>query len=85
MYCATVGVIAGGVIQGRFNSVDRSPKAENLQALITSIEITDDIAFVRLEAANWNGNRYTDMFLLLKGENGWQIITKVFHRHAVES
>ena len=84
MYLVVDGAITGGAIQKLFDSVDGAPKAENLEAVITSIEITDDIAFVRLEAANWNGNRYTDMFLLLKGRNGWQIITKVFHNHAVK-
>ena len=85
MYLVANGKISGGPIQNLYNSVDSAPKAENLQAVIKSITITEDIAFVQLEATNWNGNRYSDMFLLLKGENGWQIITKVFHRHAAGS
>ena len=71
----------GGPIQNLYDLVDGGPKAVELKAEITTIDIADNIAHVRLEADNWNGARYTDMFLLLKDKGDWKIITKVFLDH----
>jgi hypothetical protein len=37
---------------------------------------------VRVEAENWTGLKFTDMFLLLKLDGRWTIVNKVFHLHA---
>jgi hypothetical protein len=71
--------IAGGPIQGMFDIIDKSPKATGIETEITAIDISSNTAYVRFEANNWNGARYSDMFLLLKDKNGWKIIAKVYH------
>ena len=81
MYRVVNGELTGGPIQRLFDSVDSAPKAVEIQPTIESIDIAEDIAYVRLGARNWNGNNYTDMFLLLKDKEGWRIMTKVFHNH----
>ena len=81
MYGSTGKKIVGGPIQGLFDHIDGGAKAAGMQAEITAIEIVGTIAYVRVESDNWNGARYSDMFLLVKDESGWKIITKVYHTH----
>ena len=71
-----------GPIQRLFDWVDENDPATRLQARITSIDVVDSVATVRLELNNWNGYRYSDMFTLLKANGEWRIMNKVFHLHA---
>jgi hypothetical protein len=40
------------------------------------------VAHARVEAENWTGLCFTDLFLLLKRDGAWKIQNKVFHLHA---
>ncbi len=71
-----------GPIQGLFDWVDENDPATRLQARITSMDVVDSVATVRLELDNWIGSRYTDMFTLLKVDGEWKIMNKVFHLHS---
>jgi hypothetical protein len=71
-----------GPIQGLYDWVDKNGPAKGLQAWITSIDVVDSVATVRLEIDNWIGSRYTDMFTLLKVDGKWKIMNKVFHLHS---
>ncbi len=71
-----------GPIQQLFDWADDSDPATRLQARITSMDVVDSVATVRLELDNWNGSRYTDMFTLLKVDGEWKIMNKVFHLHS---
>lgn len=80
IYGSAGGKINGGPIQGLFDAIEGAP-AKELNAEITNIDIAENIAHARVESNNWNGARYSDMFLLLKENGDWKIITKVFHVH----
>ncbi len=71
-----------GPIQKLFAWNDENGPATELQARIASIDLVDTVATVRLELENWTGNRYTDLFTLLKVDGEWKIMNKVFHAHA---
>ncbi len=71
-----------GPIQQLFAWVDENDPATGLQARIASIDLIGTVATVRLELDNWNGNRYTDLFTLLKVDGEWKIMNKVFHLHS---
>jgi len=71
-----------GPIQQLFDWNDENGPATGLQARITSMDVVDSVATVRLELDNWNGSRYTDMFTLLKVDGEWKIMNKVFHLHS---
>ncbi len=73
--------LLAGPIQRIFDWVDGNGPATELQARITSIDVVDSVATVRLELDNWIGSRYTDMFTLLKVDGEWKIMNKVFHLH----
>ena len=70
-----------GPIQGLFDWNDQNGAASGLEGRITSIDIIETVATVRLELDNWTGHRFTDLFTLLKVEGEWKIMNKVFHLH----
>ena len=71
-----------GPIQQLFAWNDENGPATGLQARIASIDLIGTVATVRLELDNWTGNRFTDLFTLLKTHGEWKIINKVFHLHS---
>ena len=71
-----------GPIQGLFDWNDQNGPATDLQGRITSIDLVETVATVRLELDNWTGHRFTDLFTLLKVDGDWKIMNKVFHLHA---
>jgi hypothetical protein len=73
--------LLAGPIQGLFDWNDKNGAATELQGRITSIDLVETVATVRLELENWSGQRFTDMFTLLKVDGQWKIINKVFHLH----
>ena len=72
----------GGPIQNLFDWVDQNGPVPELEGRITSIDLTESVATVRLELENWSGHRFTDLFTLLKIDGEWKILSKVFHTHS---
>ena len=70
-----------GPIQMLFDWNDQNGPAKEVQARIASIETVGTIAVARVEADNWTGHRFTDLFTLLKVDGQWLIMNKVFHMH----
>ena len=68
-------------IQQLFERVDKTGPAPETQARIVSIEVAKTVATVRLELDQWAGRRFTDFFTLLKIDDTWTIMNKVFHLH----
>src|SRR5262245_53582877 len=61
------------------NLLTRTPQPRGSKPRMVSIDIIDTIAAVRLELDDWNGHRYTDLFIKANGE--WKIMNKAFHQH----
>jgi hypothetical protein len=74
----------GGPIQRLYDWNDGNGPAADLRSNIANIDIEGSIATVRLELDNWTGHKFTDMFTLLKADNEWKIISKVFYLHPEE-
>ncbi len=70
-----------GPIQQLFAWNDDNGPATGLEARIASIDVIDTVATVRLELDNWTGQRFTDLFTLLRIDGEWKIMNKVFHLH----
>lgn len=70
-----------GPIQGLFDWNDSNGPATGLEARIASIEVHGTAAVARVEADNWTGHRFTDLFTLLKVDGAWKIMNKVFYLH----
>ena len=71
-----------GPIQKLFDWNDENGPATDLETKITSIDIAGTVATVRLESDNWTGHKFTDFFTLLKVDDAWKIMNKVFYLHA---
>ncbi len=69
-------------IQKLFAWNDENGPATELQARIAAIDVIGTVATVRLELDKWTGDRFTDLFSLLKIDGEWKIMNKVFHLHA---
>jgi len=70
-----------GPIERFFSWHDKNGAAAELQTDIVSIDLIETIATVRLELNNWTGFIFVDLFTLLKIDNQWKIMNKVFHIH----
>ena len=84
--------LAGGKlyndVQQLFDWIDQNGPAPDIQPRFASIDILESIAVVRLEVENWSGKlagsdvHMSDLFTLLKTDEGWKITQKTFHWHA---
>ena len=74
--------LLAGPIQQLYDWNDANGPATELQVRIANIDIAGTVATARLELENWTGNRFTDLFTLLKVDGAWKIMNKVFHLHA---
>lgn len=66
-----------GPIQGLFDWNDKNGPATELQGRITSIDLIETVATVRLELDNWTGHRFTDFFFSLSIHDGGMIYITV--------
>jgi len=70
---------AGGPIQLLYDMVE-GRAAGDIPYEITLLDITGNIAMLKLDIPDWGGKHYTDMFTLLKMDDGeWKIVSKVSH------
>ncbi len=79
-----------GTLDGQFYNLTRDETmqfaeqlggSEGVESRIAYIDYQGNAAVVRLESLNWGGVRYTDFFLLSKGEGTWKVSGKVFDAH----
>lgn len=73
--------LLAGPIQLLFDWNDQNGPAADLKSHIADMDIVGTVATVRLELENWTGNRFTDLFTMLKTDGEWTITNKVFHLH----
>jgi hypothetical protein len=77
-----------GSIQQLFGWIDGNGPAPGIEPRVVGIEILETVAVVRLEVEHWSGKlagsdaHMSDIFTLLRTEEGWKISQKTFHWHA---
>lgn len=81
LYSAPGGVVQGGSIAALYEFLDNNPPATEMVAEITAVDVVGDIAYAKVESDKWLGEKYTDMFLLVRDGDKWKILAKVFHTH----
>lgn len=74
-----------GSISELYDWHDANGPAQDLRWQITTIDVVDTVAVVRIEIDDWTGLRFTDLLSMLKTTGEWQIVNKVFHLHAATS
>ena len=70
-----------GPIQQFFDWHEGNGPARGLESRIVSIDLVETVATVRIALDDWTGDRFTDLFTLLKVGGEWKIMNKVFHLH----
>ena len=83
------GYYPGGVmanpIQDLFDWIDKNGPSPDLKAEFGDIQVRESIASVQLEIRNLSGAlagtdvQMSDIFLLLRTDEGWKITQKAFH------
>ncbi len=80
--CGYVGPdLFSGPIQGLFDWNDGNGPATDIECVVTRIDVVGTAASVRLDIENWTGHRFTDFFNLVKIDDEWKIVSKVFYLH----
>lgn len=84
-----IGYFGGGLIfkpiEKLYDLINNNGPAPKIEPQIISIEILGTIAVARLDVKHWSGNvlgvdsNMSDVFNLVKGEEGWKITQKMFH------
>ena len=87
-----VGYDSGNLIftpvQALYDWINANGPAPDIEPNFASIEIIGTMAIVRLEVKQWSGNlagsgvHMSDIFNLIKTEDGWKISQKMFYWHA---
>lgn len=73
------GKLAGGpVTESLYPIVDTFDKADNAKVAIAYINVNGDVAQARLDTDDLNGTGFTDYFNLIKVDNQWKIISKIY-------
>ncbi len=75
--------LAGGPIQNLFDTIDSdvfypSPEAKSA---IVRVDIVGNAASARIDTNDISGFCFTDFFNLLKVDEKWVVINKIYHTH----
>lgn len=65
-------------IKALFETVDKLGEAAETESRIDVLALGKDIAVVRVTIENWHNLSFTDYHSLIKNEDGWRIISKIF-------
>ncbi|RFF28250.1 MULTISPECIES: nuclear transport factor 2 family protein [unclassified Wenzhouxiangella] len=80
--CGHVGPdLFAGPIEMFYDWHTENGPAADLEADDIRIDIEGTAATAPIELHNWTGHRFTDFFTLVRIEDGWQIMSKVFYLH----
>jgi len=80
--CGYVGPdLFAGPIQMFYDWHEENGPADSVRADPPRIDIEGTAASVRLELYDWTGHRFTDFLNLVKIEDRWQIVGKIFYLH----
>jgi hypothetical protein len=80
MYGLTNGELLGGPIQNLYDFVKKNGAAPNIKTRLDVLAITPTTAVVRVDMENdVIGADYTDFHTLIKLDDTWHIIAKVYH------
>jgi hypothetical protein len=82
MYGFTNDELLGGPIKNLYDFVEKNGTAPNIKTRIDILAITQTTAVVRVDMEkDAIGANYTDFHTLIKLNDTWQIIAKVYHMY----
>ena len=82
MYGLTNGEVLGGPIKNLYDFVEKNGTAPDIKTRLDVLAITPTTAVVRVDMENDAiGADYTDFHTLIKHDDTWHIIAKVYHMY----
>lgn len=76
------GKLVGGPIQSLYDMIDSGfEPSPNAKAAVVSVDIVGTAASARVDTDDISGFRFTDFFNLVKVEDQWTIVSKIYHTH----
>lgn len=69
--------INGNPIQTLFDGADETGKT-NTKGRVDILDVVNDIAVIRITMEDYAGSDYVDFHVLMKEDDGWKIVAKVF-------
>jgi hypothetical protein len=66
--------------QGLFDAIDKAGKGESV-ARVDILDVVGNIASARVVMENWHGQNFVDFHHLLKINDGWKIVSKIFQAY----
>ena len=68
-------------IENKKKDPDFDPKNAVMECKIANLDVTGGCAFAKVEIFKGDQHIYTDYLSLLKFEDGWKIVAKVYHSY----
>ena len=82
MYGFTKGQLLGGPIKNLYDFVEKNGTAPDIKTRVDVLAITPTTAVVRVDMErDAIGANYTDFHTLIKHNDNWHIIAKVYHMY----
>ena len=73
----TNALVNGDPAEGFFKAVDKAGKTE-ATARIDILDVAGNVACARVVMENWHGMNFVDFHQLMKVDNEWKIVSKVY-------
>lgn len=67
--------------QTLFDAIDEAGKENESKARIDIFDISGNIATARVILENWHGLNFVDFHHLMKTEDGWKIVSKMYNEY----
>jgi len=71
--------VFGPDIQKLYDLVDTLPQSPNARTAVARVDIVGTVASARVDSDDVAGDRFTDFFNLLKIDDNWTIVSKIYH------
>ncbi|MDF2569605.1 MAG: hypothetical protein K0R55_1209 [Sporomusa sp.] len=76
------GKLEQGTIQNLYDNLDNSGSDPAYVSRIDIIAIEETVAIAQVIEDNWGGHDFTDYLLMLKMEDGWKVVAKVYNQNS---
>uniref|UniRef100_UPI004047BB43 nuclear transport factor 2 family protein n=1 Tax=Aliarcobacter sp. TaxID=2321116 RepID=UPI004047BB43 len=74
-------VVNAQAAQTLFDAIDEAGKENESKARIDIFDISGNIATARVILENWHGHNFVDFHHLMKTEDGWKIVSKMYNEY----
>ena len=74
------GKLEQGTIQNLYNNINEAGAPEGYKSRVDIVFIDGTVALARVLEDNWAGHDFSDYLMMMKIENEWRIVAKVYNQ-----